>query len=141
MPSLNSPRSPAYLSPSRNSIRDLNFNRNEELHYIYPQKNLSDQHLLFEELSCGALTERVISSMIKEDPAPDAFEPAEVDDTSTEGGQNDTFDNIDDLDEESWVDITEQPPEELGNFEEKLQRELRYIGLLGDDEVSQCVAF
>ena len=139
VPSLNSPRSPAYFSPSRHNIRDLHLDRNEQLHYIYPEKSLTDQQLLFEDLSCGALTERLISSMIKEDPAPDALESAEVDDSSTEGGQNDTFDtfdNIDDLDGESWSDVTDQQPEELTQFEENLQRELRYIGLLGDDEVS-----
>ncbi|KAI8582868.1 hypothetical protein K450DRAFT_225226 [Umbelopsis ramanniana AG] len=134
VPSLNSPRSPAYFSPSRHNIRDLHLDRNEQFHYIYPEKSLTDQQLLFEDLSCGALTERLISSMIKEDPAPDTLESAEVDDSSTEGGQNDTFDNIDDLDGESWSDITEHQPEELTQFEEKLQRELRYIGLLGDDE-------
>jgi hypothetical protein len=113
--------------------------RNEQFHYIYPEKSLTDQQLLFEDLSCGALTERLISSMIKEDPAPDTLEFAEVDDSSTEGGQNDTFDNIDDLDGESWSDITDHQPEELTQFEEKLQRELRYVGLLGDDEVSQLM--
>lgn len=96
---------------------------------------------MFEDLSCGALTERLISSMIKEDPAPAALESAEMDDSSTEGGQNDTFDNIDDLDDEGWLDVTANPPEELAQFEEKLQRELRYIGLLADDEVSQLPQF
>jgi hypothetical protein len=73
--------------------------------------------------------------MLKEDPAKDTLESLEMDDSSTEGGQNDMFDSVDETDDETWSDVLEQPPEEITNFEEKLQRELRYIGLLGDDEV------
>ncbi|KAG2177203.1 hypothetical protein INT43_007860 [Umbelopsis isabellina] len=134
LPSMSSPRSPAYYSPTRHSVRDLNLSKPEPPHYIYSEKMLADQHLAIEDLSCGALTERLISSMLKEDPAKDALESVEMDDSSTEGGQNDTFDSIDETDDESWSDILEQPSEETTNFEEKLQRELRYIGLLGDDE-------
>lgn len=138
---MSSPRSPAYYSPTRHSVRDLNLSKPEPPHYIYSEKMLADQHLAIEDLSCGALTERLISSMLKEDPAKDALESVEMDDSSTEGGQNDTFDSIDETDDESWSDILEQPSEETTSFEEKLQRELRYIGLLGDDEVRPVIKF
>ncbi|KAM3582544.1 Transcriptional regulator [Umbelopsis sp. WA50703] len=134
VPSISSPRSPAYYSPTRHSVRDLNLSKPEPPHYIFSEKNLNEQHLSIEDLSCGALTERLISSMLKEDPAKDTLESLEMDDSSTEGGQNDMFDSVDETDDETWSDVLEQPPEEITNFEEKLQRELRYIGLLGDDE-------
>ncbi|KAG0056913.1 Transcriptional regulator [Gryganskiella cystojenkinii] len=88
-------------APSRNLVNSTPF-------------ELTDENLEQDEVSCGPLTERLLSSLIAEE----VIEPKEV---------------KDDEDEQNTV---QSGPQNYAELEERMKRELRYIGLLGNEEIN-----
>ncbi|CAO3589887.1 unnamed protein product [Absidia cylindrospora] len=122
---------------------------NDRLKYFSPSETLTDDYLLTEDLTCGTLTERLLSSLVAEDVGVD---PADVEsyiasshDDGTKGsnlpgGGNSSSDDDDDdysniSEGRTIVELSSRPPDDVVEFEERLKRELRYAGLFGDDEV------
>jgi hypothetical protein len=95
--------SPSTSSSSRQGSHD---------HVKYSSKITEDQ-LLKEEVSCGALTERLLSSLI-----PDKDNDIVAEDQDEE---------CDRLDFQEELNV--------GDFEERLMTELRYVGLFAEDDV------
>ncbi|KAG0223594.1 Transcriptional regulator [Actinomortierella wolfii] len=96
-------------TPSRNIVSNIPF-------------ELTDENIEQDEVSCGPLTERILSSLVAEN----VIDPSEIkqDDDSTS----------------ATTSATPQPrgppnPCNYAELEERMKRELRYIGLLGDDEI------
>ncbi|KAF7728683.1 Transcriptional regulator [Apophysomyces ossiformis] len=132
LPALSRPHSPAGASSttsSRQSSHDhLSNNEGQErLKYIGSQ-HLTDDHLYAEDLSCGSLTERLLSCLVREDVVniaelTEGDDPIEVKpEPENQAGK-------------TIVEMTFSPPDEIVEFEERLKRELRYAGLLGDDDI------
>ncbi|KAI8100175.1 histone acetyltransferases subunit 3-domain-containing protein [Halteromyces radiatus] len=124
----------------------------DRLKYFSPSETLTDDYLLTEDLTCGTLTERLLSSLVTEDVGVDAADIesyiASSHDDGTKGidlhgiGGGDDDDGNDDDDDytnssegRTIVELSSRPPDEVVDFEERLKRELRYAGLFGDDEV------
>ncbi|KAG1463879.1 hypothetical protein G6F46_002587 [Rhizopus delemar] len=95
--------SPSTSSSSRQGSHD---------HVKYSSKITEDQ-LLKEEVSCGALTERLLSSLI-----PDKDNDIAAEDQDEE---------CDRLDFQEELNV--------GDFEERLMTELRYVGLFAEDDI------
>lgn len=81
---------------------------------------LTDEHLFTEEISCGPLLERLLSGILKEDV---------LDDEKMEKDENDT---------DLYNSSLKLPAIKVDyhNFEERLKKELKYIGILGDDDIN-----
>ncbi|ORX89871.1 hypothetical protein K493DRAFT_340363 [Basidiobolus meristosporus CBS 931.73] len=72
-----------------------------------------------EDLTCGPLTERIICALIQENLVdPQEYLNDEDSDSNTEDGPQ-----------------SEVYSSELADMEERLKRELRYIGILGDEDI------
>lgn len=83
---------------------------------------LTDEHLYTEEISCGPLLERLLSAILKEENIPD-------DEPKADENENDT-----DMYGPDW-----KIPGIKANyqtFEEKLKKELKYVGILDDDDIN-----
>ncbi|KAF9970198.1 Transcriptional regulator [Actinomortierella ambigua] len=96
--------------PSRNIVSSTPF-------------ELTDENIEQDEVSCGPLTERILSSLVAENVI-DSSDIKQDDDSAAAGPA-----------------AGSQPPRGPPNpcnyaeLEERMKRELRYIGLLGDDEI------
>lgn len=123
---------------------DVNGMHMERTRYLESPESFTDDHFGQYDLSCGSLTERLISCLLRED----LLSPNEVNGHEDE----DVGPNIED--EDNHMDTTEvnndqptvaateptlYPPERIVNFEDRLKRELRYAGLLVDDDVSSTL--
>ncbi|KAL0095905.1 histone acetyltransferases subunit 3-domain-containing protein [Phycomyces blakesleeanus] len=106
----------------------------ERLKYLVSKHSLTDDHLNTQDLSCGSLTERLLSSLIREDivdPSEAPFQQDADDDfTGVSTGEKDI-----EMPGKTVLEILPYPPPEIVDFEERLRRELRYAGLLGEDDV------
>ncbi|KAI8329044.1 histone acetyltransferases subunit 3-domain-containing protein [Chlamydoabsidia padenii] len=102
----------------------------DRLKYFSPNETLTDDYLMTEDLTCGTLTERLISSLVTE-------EVGDVDSyvASSHDGSDDEDDYSNSSEGRTIVELSSRPPDEVVDFEERLKRELRYAGLFGDDEV------
>ncbi|KAF9582172.1 Transcriptional regulator [Lunasporangiospora selenospora] len=78
---------------------------------------LTDENIEQEDISCGPLTERIISSLILED----VVDPKEL---KTDEDQPDPA-----------PIVHQSNPRNYAELEERIKRELRYIGLLGNEEI------
>ncbi|KAF8967994.1 Transcriptional regulator [Entomortierella lignicola] len=97
-------------APSRNTVYNQPF-------------ELTDENIDQDEVSCGPLTERIICSLIAEE----VVDPKEIKD--------------DDEQVEAEASLSTTPAASQSNarnyaeLEERIKRELRYIGLLGNEEI------
>ncbi|KAI9483520.1 MAG: histone acetyltransferases subunit 3-domain-containing protein [Benjaminiella poitrasii] len=97
--------------------------------YLRDHQPMVDDHLLCNDMSCGQLTERLLSSLV---PDPSGHQEAELeDDDSVIMDENDV------IVERNYHNnkLHMVPPENIVDFEENLKRELRYAGLFGEDDV------
>ena len=115
----------------------------ERARYLKSTEPLTDDYLMMEDLSCGGLTERLLSTLVIEDMVDltELKNLALLDDSSGEGTREEEEDDMD-LDSVSSseggrtvVELSNNPTEEIVDFEERLKRELRYAGLFGDEDV------
>ncbi|KAI9497599.1 histone acetyltransferases subunit 3-domain-containing protein [Zychaea mexicana] len=117
----------------------------ERARYLKPGEPLTDDYLLTEDLSCGSLAERLLSSLVIEDMV-DITELKDLitleDAATTDGGDSD---DVDDMDVDSVssseggrtvVELSNDPSEDIVDFEERLKRELRYAGLFSDADIA-----
>ncbi|RUP18760.1 histone acetyltransferases subunit 3-domain-containing protein, partial [Jimgerdemannia flammicorona] len=152
IPTFDNPNSPSSSSSSsrRNSIDNMaSGNGNNTLglpnrpKYLGPNEYLTDDHLSSDEIGCGPLTERILCSLVKEEvvDSREVASRAEDDDDEQEtkvkrededaGGVGKDRDGGG----KTIVEMSTQPRQEVLEFEERLKRELRFIGLLGDDDI------
>ncbi|KAI9031030.1 histone acetyltransferases subunit 3-domain-containing protein [Phycomyces nitens] len=135
VPALSRSHSPALASSTASSRQGSHDHLNEgappeRLKYLVSKHSLTDDHLSTQDLSCGSLTERLLSSLIREDivDASEAHFQQEADDDF--GVEREM-----ELGGKTVLEILPYPPPEIVDFEERLRRELRYAGLLGEDDV------
>lgn len=125
---------------SLSSNGHLGSHYHDRLKYFSPNETLTDDYLLTEDLTCGTLTERLISSLVTEDVGVDSADlesyVASSHDGSDDGGGDDDDDYSNVSEGRTIVELSTRPPDEVVDFEERLKRELRYAGLFGDDEVN-----
>jgi hypothetical protein len=110
------------------SINTMTNNNSEQhkLRYLANPHDISDPQLLQNDIGGGSLTERLISSLVVENILTEDI-------------------NLNEDEEEDDPDIVERkhtrtmlqsdPPAEVVDFEERLRRELRYVGLFSDEDV------
>ncbi|KAI7908062.1 uncharacterized protein BX663DRAFT_464577 [Cokeromyces recurvatus] len=99
--------------------------------YLGLDQSFVKEHLFCENISCGQLTERLLSSLVTE-PCHDE----EI--TDLEDEINDYDEHESDLTMEKNYKNSQlyaTPSEDVVKFEENLKRELRYVGLFGEDDV------
>ncbi|KAI8380673.1 histone acetyltransferases subunit 3-domain-containing protein [Blakeslea trispora] len=97
------------------------------LKYIHP---LADRQLFRQDASCGLLTERVLSSLVKEPTSTinDEEEDQEDQEEDDEGEDEEEEEEEDDEEEENHAS-------DKAEFEERLKQELHYIGLLTEEDI------
>ncbi|KAI9323781.1 histone acetyltransferases subunit 3-domain-containing protein [Dichotomocladium elegans] len=113
--------------------------KQEPVRYLRSTENFTDDFLLTNDLSCGSLAERLLSSLVieelvdaeelrmiakEEDEENEEGDPMDLDASSTSSFPGRTI-----------TELTSEQPEEIVEFEERLKRELRYAGLFGDDDI------
>lgn len=106
----------------------------DHLRYLSSYDQITDDHLFKDDISCGNLTERLLSSLVADEIT---------------GNGNITIASEDDEDMYSILpnepvgkhysrsidEISSIPPDDIAQFEERLKSELRYAGLFGEDDV------
>ncbi|KAI9250910.1 histone acetyltransferases subunit 3-domain-containing protein [Phascolomyces articulosus] len=114
----------------------------ERVRYLKPTEPLTDDYLMTEDLSCGGLAERLLSSLVIEDMV-DLAELKNMillDDATTNGVGTDDDMDLDSVSSSEGgrtvVELSNNPPEDIVDFEERLKRELRYAGLFGDEDIA-----
>ncbi|KAH8556646.1 histone acetyltransferases subunit 3-domain-containing protein [Umbelopsis sp. PMI_123] len=128
-------------SPSVTSARgtfDTNGIQAERTRYLESPESFTEDHFGQYDLSCGSLTERLISCLLRENllSTEEMNGHADTDaDPSTEDDDIDTTESINDKPTVAAAEPTLYPPERIINFEDRLKRELRYSGLLVEDYI------
>ncbi|KAI7859667.1 histone acetyltransferases subunit 3-domain-containing protein [Circinella umbellata] len=117
----------------------------ERARYLKSTEPLTDDYLMTEDLSCGGLTERLLSTLVIEDMVDltELKNLALLDDSTAEGTIREEEEDDMDLDSvtsseggRTVVELSNNPTEEIVDFEERLKRELRYAGLFGDEDIA-----
>ncbi|KAG2186222.1 hypothetical protein INT43_002660 [Umbelopsis isabellina] len=128
-------RSPSL--PSRNFF-DLNGHA-EKRRYLESPDQLTDEYVSHHDLGCGNLTERLMSSLLQESVISadelDGFGVTDNDTFSVDEKSNMMHDSLHTNGDYHTPEPSHEPPERILNFEERLRRELRYAGLLIEDEI------
>ncbi|KAI7861651.1 histone acetyltransferases subunit 3-domain-containing protein [Spinellus fusiger] len=99
----------------------------EQLKYLADQCSITDDHLHTQDLSCGSLTERLLSSLIREEIVDCVYDLQDNDEDPLVG--------LDLQSGKTVLEMSPYPPPDIVHFEERLRRELRYAGLLGDEDI------
>ncbi|KAI8602357.1 histone acetyltransferases subunit 3-domain-containing protein [Dissophora ornata] len=99
-------------------VKDPTLSRNT----VYNQPfELTDENIEQDEVSCGPLTERIICSLIAED----VVEPKELTQDDDQSA----------LPPSPAPTVAQSNAKNYAELEERLKRELRFVGLLGSDEI------
>lgn len=102
-------------------------------HVKYLTHPLTDDHLFKADISCGQLTERLLSSLVADDGITIHDEEDDQEDMLT----NEMFTTTKGyIHNRSIEEMSSVPPDDIAIFEERLKSELRYAGLFGEDDVS-----
>lgn len=106
---------------------------------------MADDHLLRHELSCGELTERLLSTLIPEPLNDDLRQELHEEATEDDPGMIHAEEEQEEEEEEEGgrtvAALASAVPDHVVDFEDRLKRELQYVGLLDmdieddDDEV------
>ncbi|KAI8093981.1 histone acetyltransferases subunit 3-domain-containing protein [Thamnidium elegans] len=99
LPAMSRSHSPATSSSSHDNLRYVD--------------QITDDHLFKDDITCGNLTERLLSSLVPDD--------------------NITI--VEDEDDVYNYDPVGKPYHDIAQFEERLKSELRYAGLFGEDDM------
>ncbi|KAI7889177.1 histone acetyltransferases subunit 3-domain-containing protein [Mucor mucedo] len=102
LPAMSRSHSPATSSSSHDHLRYVD--------------QITDDHLYKDDITCGNLTERLLSSLV-------------ADDNITIAEEDDDIFNYDPVGKHYT------PHDDIAQFEERLKSELRYAGLFGEDDV------
>jgi hypothetical protein len=114
--------SPSTSASSRQGSHD-------HLRYLSSYDQITDDHLFKDDISCGNLTERLLSSLV---PDEDNIAIANSED------EDDIFNYNDPVGKHHYNHREEMSsilPDDIAQFEERLKSELRYAGLFGEDDV------
>ncbi|OBZ80412.1 Chromatin-remodeling complexes subunit ngg1, partial [Choanephora cucurbitarum] len=97
-----------------------------KLKYLQSQQSLTDQHLMYDDLGCGTLTERLISSLVTENIINSDTEDYKSMCESDREDDYDAYENhgVDHKRHNAKAILLSEPPEEVAGFEERLKREL-----------------
>ncbi|KAL9552059.1 hypothetical protein PS6_004685 [Mucor atramentarius] len=114
-------------SPMSSSSRQGSYD-----HVKYLTHPLTDDHLFKGDISCGKLTERLLSSLVADEGIMIHDEEDDQDDILSDDLLNTTKDYHHNRSIEEMSSI---PPDDIALFEERLKTELRYAGLFGEDDV------
>ncbi|KAG4305957.1 hypothetical protein PORY_000867 [Pneumocystis oryctolagi] len=109
-----------WASEDISSTVSSGFNPLSSLPYGSPSQ-LTDEHLFTEEISCGPLLERLLSAILKEENVSDDEQKADDNEKNPE------------LYSPGWK--IPMIKADYHTFEERLKKELRYIGILGNDDI------
>ncbi|KAL9547089.1 hypothetical protein MBANPS3_006337 [Mucor bainieri] len=101
-------------------------------HVKYLTHPLTDDHLFKGDISCGRLTERLLSSLVADEGIMIHDEEDDQDDVISSELPNT---NKDYHHSRSIEEVSSSPPDDIALFEERLKTELRYAGLFGEDDV------
>ncbi|CAO3626984.1 unnamed protein product [Mucor fragilis] len=101
-------------------------------HVKYLTHPLTDDHLFKGDISCGRLTERLLSSLVTDEGIMIYDEDDDPDDVLSNDLLNTTKDYHH---KRSIEEMSSIPPDDIALFEERLKTELRYAGLFGEDDV------
>lgn len=104
-------------------------------HLKYLTHPLTDDHLFKGDISCGRLTERLLSSLVADEGIMIHDDEDDQDDVIS----NEMLNNMASKDyhhNRSIEEMSSVPPDDIALFEERLKTELRYAGLFGEDDVS-----
>ncbi|CEP17163.1 hypothetical protein [Parasitella parasitica] len=99
-------------------------------HVKYLIHPLTDEHLFKADISCGKLTERLLSSLVADDGIVIHDEDDDQDDILPTELFTKDYNHIRSIEEMPSI-----PPDDIAIFEERLKSELRYAGLFGEDDV------
>lgn len=109
-----------------------------ELRYLSSYDQITEEHLYKDDISCGNLTERLLSSLVTEEPQQGQDMVAIY-----EEDEDDVFEfpaaAPPQQQQREYVGkpmLSNVPPDDITQFEERLKSELRYAGLFGEDDVS-----
>ncbi|KAG5513996.1 hypothetical protein PMAC_000618 [Pneumocystis sp. 'macacae'] len=108
-----------WASEDLSNTTSSGFNAVSSVPYGSPSQ-LTDEHLYTEEISCGPLLERLLSAILKEENVSD--EEQKTDDNEKDSDMSSS---------ECKIPIKV----DYHTLEERLKRELKYIGILGDNEI------
>lgn len=108
LPAMSRSHSPATSSSSHDHLRYID--------------QITDDHLFKDDITCGNLTERLLSSLV-------------ADDNITIAEEDDDIFNYDPVGKQYT------PHDDIVQFEERLKSELRYAGLFGEDDVSCLILY
>ncbi|KAM3589371.1 Transcriptional regulator [Umbelopsis sp. WA50703] len=111
----------------------------EKRRYLESPDQLTEEYVSHHDLGCGNLTERLMSSLLQEniisaDPL-DGLGDTDNDASSVEENPHMVQDIVHTNGEYHIPEPSHEPPKRILNFEERLRRELRYAGLLIEDEI------
>ncbi|ORY92105.1 histone acetyltransferases subunit 3-domain-containing protein [Syncephalastrum racemosum] len=107
--------------------------------YLDDKDLIADDHLLRSELSCGELTERLLSTLIPEhlndDLRQELHEEASEDDPGMIHAEEEQEEEEQGEEEggRTVAALTSAVPDHVAGFEDRLKRELQYVGLLDID--------
>ncbi|KAF1797594.1 histone acetyltransferases subunit 3-domain-containing protein [Mucor lusitanicus] len=116
-------------SPMSSSSRQGSYD-----HLKYLTHPLTDDHLFKGDISCGRLTERLLSSLVADEGIMIHDDEDDQDDVIS----NEMLNNMASKDyhhNRSIEEMSSVPPDDIALFEERLKTELRYAGLFGEDDV------
>lgn len=99
--------------------------RQQPLKFISGKDIADDSFLLQDDVTCGSLTERLLSSLVMEDIIDPVKKEQDVIMEEPQSPEGQTI-----------AEMASDPSDEIVNFEERLKRELQYAGLFGEDDVS-----
>ncbi|KAG0169554.1 Transcriptional regulator [Apophysomyces sp. BC1034] len=124
-------------STSRQNSYDHASHTADRVKYLGPNIPLTDDYLLSEDLSCGRLAERLLSSLVPEDTVNPSEQSADEDDDNEETVESEMMTNHteNEFEGRTIVELSTAPPDSIMEFEERLKRELRYTGLFGEDDI------
>jgi hypothetical protein len=101
----------------------------DHLKYLGSSDRLTDDHLFKDDISCGHLTERLLSSLVADSTQIDIAQEEEDEFMASDLVLPTKSYN------RSIEEISSVLPDDIAQFEERLKRELRYAGLFGEDDV------
>lgn len=92
-----------------------------------------------QDIDSSSLTDRLISSLVKENLLPEEITSDDDDDNEEDEAERDSDIMTDALEKKynarTVTQLNADPTEDIVGFEERLKRELRYAGLFGDEDV------
>lgn len=109
-------------------------------HITMMNQAITDSDLIRQDISCGPITERLLSSLIEQDRQHTSTATITGETGEEEEDEEEEEDDDDDEDEDDEDEDDEEDRMDIHEFEERLKRELEYVGLFNDD-VSYIIVF